>query len=133
MDQDALLTELRFSTSRSSGKGGQNVNKVESRVTLYFNVVESQLLTEEKKQKIQEKLASRITDEGVLQFSCEAERSQLLNKQTCIEKFFRLIEKALLPEKERRKTRPGHAAKEKRLKEKRIHAERKAGRSARFE
>jgi len=117
--------ELNFKTSRSSGKGGQHVNKVESRVELNFNVGESELLTEEQKQQIMEKLAKRINKEGMLQVVVEEERSQYRNKAIAIERFYELMEKALKKRKKRKPTKPSKAAKEKRLQEKKELSEKK--------
>ena len=124
----SFLPELSFKTSRSSGKGGQHVNKVESRVELNFNVLESQLLTEEQKQLILERLHNRIDKEGVLQITVQKERSQYLNKAAAIEKFYELLEKALKKKKKRKPTKISEAAKQKRLKEKKELSEKKQSR-----
>ena len=120
--------EWVFQLSRSSGKGGQNVNKVESKVELIFNVNNSSLLTDEQKALISGKLAGRINSESELRITCEEGRSQLANKKTAIEKFYDIIEKALKKPKPRRKTRPTLASKERRLKEKKINAAKKDNR-----
>ena len=117
--------ELTFKTSRSSGSGGQHVNKVESKVELNFDVVKSELLMDEQKLLIQERLSNRINKEGILQIVVEAGRSQHQNKEIAIERFFELVGKALKKQKKRKPTKPSKAAKMKRLKEKKELSERK--------
>ncbi len=117
--------EFVFTASRSSGPGGQHVNKVSTRVELRFNVTQSQMLTEAEKEIIQTKLAAKINSEGEFILVSQSERSQLMNKENVIEKFYLLIIKALTPVKKRKPTKPSRAAKEKRLEEKRIIAEKK--------
>ncbi len=120
--------EFIFQTSRSGGKGGQNVNKVSSKVELNFHVQDSALFSDTEKEIIIEKLTARINNEGYLKIVSQVDRSQLQNKERVIEKFYELIEKALKPVKKRRPTRPSKGAKEKRLKAKKIHSERKENR-----
>jgi ribosome-associated protein len=117
--------EFTFTASRSGGPGGQNVNKVSTKVELRFDVIQSNLLTEAEKVIIQSKLFSKINSEGELILVSQSERTQLLNKEKVIEKFYLLITKALTPVKKRKPTRPSKAAKEKRLEEKRMQAEKK--------
>lgn len=119
-------SELHFKTSRSGGKGGQHVNKTESRVELFFNVQNSQILTEEQKQLIFERMGNRITQEGYLHLAVDADRSQLKNKKTVIEKFYQLLEQALKPRKKRVATKPSKAKKEKRLIGKKKQSEKKS-------
>ena len=123
-----LSSEFEFKASRSGGKGGQNVNKVSSKVELSFDVVNSQLLSEDQKQVIMEKLRHRITDEGVLKIVVQADRSQLANKKAAVAKLYELLVKAFAPRKKRIATKPSKAVKEKRLKEKKIASQRKANR-----
>jgi ribosome-associated protein len=118
-----LRDEISFKTSRSSGKGGQNVNKVSTKVEAAFHVANSQLLTDEEKLIINTKLSNRITDEGELKVTCQESRSQLDNKEKAVHKLHMLIEKALTPVKQRRKTKPSKASKEKRLKSKKAAGE----------
>lgn len=118
-------TELSFSASRSSGPGGQHVNKVSTKMELRFHVTNSLLLSQEEKDLIVGKLAKRINQEGELVLVSQSERTQLKNKEKVIEKFYDLLAKALTPRKKRKPTKPTAAAKEKRLEEKRLNAEKK--------
>ena len=125
--------EFLFSASRSSGPGGQHVNKVSTRMELRFDVPASLLLQEGEKNVIMSKLASRITKEGILLLVSQTERSQYDNKTKVIEKFYRLLEKALTPVKKRKPTRPTAASKAKRLEVKHIKSEKKVLRKTTFE
>lgn len=120
--------ELQFQASRSGGAGGQNVNKVATKVELRFNVQSSELLTDEEKLRIQEKLAARINNDGYLQVVCQTERSQLQNKQMCIERFKELLRQALTTQKKRKATRPTRASVKQRLESKKRQAQKKADR-----
>lgn len=122
---ELLQNELVFTTSRSSGPGGQNVNKVNSKVTLQFDVTKSAALTDEEKQIIIAKLRSRITGEGVLTLSAQDKRSQLQNKEEVLLKFDRLLAKAFEKRKKRKPTRPSKSAVQNRLKRKKAHSEKK--------
>jgi ribosome-associated protein len=123
--------EFKFQTSRSRGAGGQNVNKVESRVELIFDVNNSTLLDEAQKDKIRTKLVNKIDNEGLLHITAEASRSQLKNKELAVEKFYILLEKALTEQKPRKPSKPSRAAKEKRLQAKRINSLKKQERGRR--
>lgn len=120
-----LSNELIFQTSRSSGPGGQNINKVNSRVELRFNIPESQLLNEAQKAILVDKLASRLTTDGTLILAAQKERSQLQNKERVIQRFYNLLEKSLRPVKKRRATKPTRSSVEKRLTVKKQQSEKK--------
>jgi ribosome-associated protein len=107
--------EISFTASRSGGPGGQNVNKVSSRVTLLFNVMESAALSEEQKHRILAELATRINKDGLLRIVSQRTRSQDNNRTDAIERFAELLRRALTPKRLRIKTRVSAAAKERRL------------------
>ena len=119
IDSVSFENECLFKTSRSSGKGGQNVNKTETKVGLWFDVAASALFSDEEKTRILSQLASVITDDGFLQLTCDEQRSQLQNKQLVVERAIMMLEKALVVAKPRKKTKPSKATVEKRLEEKR--------------
>ena len=123
-DRD-FISELHFTASRSSGPGGQNVNKVSTKVELRFHIDSSALLTDEEKILLLEKLAKKINSEGELILVSQTERSQMKNKEKVIEKFYTLLTRALTPRKKRKPTKPSLASKEERLEEKRKQAEKK--------
>jgi len=111
-------SEFSFKSSRSGGKGGQNVNKVETKIELNFDVLNSTLLNNEERVKIFKKLKNRIDKNGILRIISQSERTQFLNKTKAVSKFYELIEKALEKEKIRKKVKLSKADKEKRLAEK---------------
>lgn len=121
-------TEFEFITSRSSGPGGQSVNKVSSKVELRFHIENSQLLSVEQKIILKEKCYAKITLDGFLRIVSQTERSQLKNKENCIKKFYALLEKCFQKKKKRKPTKPSAEAKEKRLETKKKTALKKIDR-----
>jgi ribosome-associated protein len=115
-----LSAEFQFLTSRSSGPGGQNVNKVNSKVELRFDIQNSELLSTDQKEILLTKLASRITSEGILIIVSQRHRSQLANKEDSEKKLYTIVQKALTPAKPRKVTKPTRSSVEKRLTSKRI-------------
>ena len=114
--------EFVFQASRSGGPGGQNVNKVSTKVELRFTVGTSALLSDEEKQMITEKLANKINKLGELVLVCQTERSQLSNRDKVIEKFYYIINKALTPKTKRIRTKPSKASIERRIEAKKIQS-----------
>lgn len=126
-------SEIRFVASRSGGPGGQNVNKVSSRITLLFHVAGSASLDEAQKEKIATRLASRINRDGVLQVSSQRHREQGMNRAAAVARFADLLRDALTDAPPRRATRVPRTARRKRLEAKRKRAEIKSARTGRFE
>ncbi|KPH12650.1 alternative ribosome rescue aminoacyl-tRNA hydrolase ArfB [Chryseobacterium sp. ERMR1:04] len=124
--------ELNFKTSRSSGAGGQNVNKVETAVTVLWKVSESEFFNERQKALIQEKLKNRINLEGFLFLTVSESRTQLMNKNKAIEKIIDIVNKALIVPKTRIATKPSRAKKEKRLDTKKKMSEKKENRKFKY-
>jgi ribosome-associated protein len=127
-----LASELEYSTSRSSGPGGQNVNKVNSKVTLRWNVKDSALLTLEEKELLLQKLSSRLTTEGVLLLSSQEKRSQLQNKEEVLQKLEQLLRLAFFKKKKRKATKPSKSSMKSRLDKKKMHSDKKKLRQNRF-
>lgn len=123
-----LQPELEFSTSRSSGPGGQNVNKLNSKVTVKFDVRNSVLLTGEEKVFLLTKLASRLSTEGILILTAQDNRSQMQNKDAVLVKLDALLKKAFERKKPRKATKPTNSSVRERIKKKKERAEKKAWR-----
>lgn len=120
MDKAILLSELKFKAVRSSGAGGQNVNKVSSKVVLSFDLANSLGLTQEEKERLQIKIANKLTQEVGLIITSEEDRSQFKNKEIAVKKFLKVIENGLLVPKERKEIKVSRRAKEKRLNAKKV-------------
>ncbi|WEK68260.1 MAG: alternative ribosome rescue aminoacyl-tRNA hydrolase ArfB [Candidatus Chryseobacterium colombiense] len=124
--------ELSFKTSRSSGAGGQNVNKVETSVTVLWKVDESEFFTDEQKDLIRDKLKNRINVDGFLFLTVSESRTQLMNKNKAIEKILEIVDKSLWIPKKRIATKPSKAKKQKRLDTKKKLSEKKENRRFKF-
>lgn len=127
-NEEALLKELTFKAIRSSGSGGQHVNKVASKVELFFNLNTSEVFDDKQKNTLQEKLQNRLTKDGVLILQCGESRSQHKNKTIIIKRFLELLKNALVKEKKRVPTKIPRAVIRKRLKNKKYRSEKKANR-----
>lgn len=128
MNKEQLIRELRFKAIRSSGAGGQHVNKVSSKIELTFNILPSKGLKEEEKNLLLKNLTSKLTKEKVLILTCQESRSQHRNRELIIERFFYLIEENLIIPKVRKKSKPSKLARQKRLDAKKRLSEKKATR-----
>ncbi len=124
-------SELSFTFSRSPGPGGQNVNKVASRVTLSWDVAQSRCLSEVQRQRLLVKLATRITGDGILRVISSRHRTQASNRREALRRFVVLVSDALRTPKPRKKTAPTAASRKRRLEEKRRHSRQKAERRGR--
>jgi len=131
INQELTITdnELRFAFSRSGGPGGQNVNKVSSRVTLLFDVTSSPALSDDQRQRIMNKLQTRINREGVLRVVCQKYRNQSANREEAINRFVDLLRQALKKKTPRKKSRVSQTAIEKRMAEKKLRGQLKQKRS----
>lgn len=129
LDIKSLIKSCTFITARSGGKGGQHVNKVETKVILTFDVLNSELLSDEQKELIFKNLKNRINKKGILQLSDETDRAQWMNKRNVTRRFVSLIEQALQPVKSRKATKPTLKSVQKRLDEKKKLGEKKRLRS----
>ena len=128
MDKEILQSELQFKAVRSSGAGGQNVNKVASKVELTFDLEASSGLSENQKERLKKTIANRLTKENFLLLQCEESRSQHKNKELVIKRFFEVLEAGLIVPKKRKATRTPKSVIKKRLKKKSIRSEKKANR-----
>lgn len=129
---DDLAKEFLFSVSRSSGPGGQHVNKVSTKVTLKFDVNGSTVLTHDQKSLILQKLRSSLTKDGCIVLSAQEKRSQLANKEAVVNKLESMLTRALTPRKTRKATKPTKRSNEKRITEKKRDSEKKARRRESF-
>jgi ribosome-associated protein len=120
-----LFNELDFTASRSSGPGGQNVNKVNSKIGVKFDVIHSQILSEEEKTTILKNLSGHLTKDGILMISSQDKRSQLENKQMVIQKLDMMMAKAFEKKKVRKATKVSKSAIQRRINTKKLHAEKK--------
>ena len=128
MDTQKIISELQYKAVRSSGAGGQNVNKVSSKVVLYFDLKNSQALSEDEKIRLETKLASRLTTELVLILNCDEDRSQLKNKSIVTKRFLDIIINGLLIPKIRKATKIPKSVIRKRIKDKKNISEIKKSR-----
>ncbi|HEY6142157.1 MAG TPA: alternative ribosome rescue aminoacyl-tRNA hydrolase ArfB [Flavobacterium sp.] len=128
METERILSELQFKAVRSSGAGGQNVNKVSSKVVLSFDLRNSQALSEEEKVLLEMKLANRLTSEQILILNCDEDRSQLKNKAIVIKRFLDIITEGLHVPKIRKATKIPKSVIKKRLKDKKSLSEIKQSR-----
>lgn len=122
MEREKIISELTFKAVRSSGAGGQNVNKVSSKVVLTFDLKASKALSEEEKALLEIKLAARLTNEQMLILNCDEDRSQLKNKEIVIKRFLDMIAKALVVPKIRKPTKIPKSVIKRRLKDKKNQA-----------
>ena len=125
MDKETIYKELHFKAVRSSGAGGQHVNKVSSKVELYFDLASSEAFNEKEKQLLLKNLSNRINKEGVLKIYSSESRSQHTNKEKVVKRLFKIIEKGLIVPNKRRPTKMSRAQKIKRLDNKTKHATKK--------
>lgn len=126
MDKSTLIKELSFKTARSSGAGGQHVNKVSSKVILSFDVENSEGLNAREKRLLKKTLASRLTNDGILNIFCEESKSQHQNKDLVIKRFLSILKKGVIVPKRRIATKPTKASKRRKLDEKKRRGQTKS-------
>lgn len=132
MNKGILYNELRFKAVKSSGSGGQHVNKVSSKIELSFCLNESAGLSKREKEYLHKGMGHKLTKKGVLQLSCSKSRSQHKNKELVVIRFFELIQKNIKPLKPRKATKPTRASVQKRIENKKRHALKKTLRNTKF-
>jgi len=128
-----LQKEVIYKASRSGGKGGQNVNKVSTKVELLFDVTQSALFTDDEQQLILQKLQARLNRDGLVQVMSEEERSQFMNKEKALEKLYLILVRALHQPKKRKATKPSKAVKAARLAGKKLQSAKKENRRKNFD
>ena len=128
MDNEKIISELSFKAVRSSGAGGQNVNKVSSKVVLTFDLEASQVLSDEEKALLKDNLSSRLTSENILILNCDEDRSQIKNKEIVIKRFLEIIKRGLFVPKIRKATKIPKSVIKKRIKDKKSVSETKKNR-----
>lgn len=126
-------SELRLEYSRSTGPGGQNVNKLETRVTILFDVEESPSLSETQRDRIHATLRTRITKKGILRVTSQRHRTQAANRNAAMERFIDLLKDAIRPARKRKPTKPTKASNQRRLDSKKKRGDSKRGRGGRWE
>jgi len=128
LDQEKIISELSFKAVRSSGAGGQNVNKVSSKVVLSFDLLNSKALSEDEKLLLEQNLEPRLTNDKILILNCDEDRSQLKNKEIVVKRFLQIINQNLIIPKERKATKVPKSVIKKRIQNKRNVSEKKQNR-----
>jgi len=128
LDQEKIISELSFKAVRSSGAGGQNVNKVSSKVVLSFDLLKSKALSEDERLLLEQNLEPRLTNDKILILNCDEDRSQLKNKEIVIKRFLQIIIQNLIIPKERKATKVPKSVIKKRIQNKRNLSEKKQNR-----
>jgi len=126
MNTEVIIKELKFKAVRSSGAGGQHVNKVSSKIELFFDLQNSNSVTDEERELLLKKLQSKLTKDGFILLQCDESRSQHKNKEIVIKRFIKLITQSLKIPKKRKATKPSKSSIQKRLDKKKKHAYKKA-------
>ena len=132
-DIESLINECRFEATRSSGKGGQNVNKVSTKVILLFDISASNVLDEEQKVVFASELHTRVSKAGIFRISSGRERTQLANRKLVVQKFYKLVEIAFTTEEERIATKPTKSSELRRIESKKVLSGKKADRGQRWD